>query len=585
MMKHRRTGVTTHTHRQLHDDIARLDVCPEDESEFARWCRASGHLELLARNCNQDELIIAVYGPYTYLRSLFIDRATLDGTTPDALIEWQPRHREGLVTYSWIYPDGPVSLMREYSVEDRQFLLNAESPIFRRSIDGSNDQYSSSWEPRQEYLHVLDAHWRPDRKAYSKIDKQGDWLDLICVTTPKIDEANGITLVSFQRDALDQYLAVRDMVVVQMFDFTLHRKPFSANSSGHDSERSSLQRSGHIFFRRQTGHGVIATRGVQIVSSKLTRRVAEQHIRDSDLWPESDEFVEFIIHDFRNKEIRSISSDPTSTTTYFDAKDNNLPFETSPAFFHPEVLLRYKADQDKYRMTNNHVFCRNAWDLRYHMNNANQISAYICDLRNLPVKEQRYWQSFNEKPKAGLSENAITTDFLGKWLSEDEPLPALKHILQTWHERQVPWWRLIDQSALDRITVPVSESPDEWQDAILALCRTVVDGFSVKHLKNEIKTRGDDAKGHRGSLSLLTQLMGKSENVQSKKTLPALHELQRLRSKGGKTHAVSQGGSSEAQKAKMTHDTFRAHFEDLCVRLANDLLLIEEMLANSTSEA
>ena len=573
--------MTTHTHRQLHDDIARLDTCPEDESEFARWCRASGHLELLARNCNHDELIIAVYGPYTYLRSLFIDRATLDGTTPDALIEWRPRRREGLVTYSWIYPDGPVSLMREYSVEDRQFLLNAESPIFRRSIDGSSDQYSSSWEPRQEYLHVIDAHWRPDRKAYSKIDKQGDWLDLICVTIPKIDEVNGITLVSFQRDALDQYLAIRDMAIVQMFEFTLCRKPFSVNASLHNSEYSPLQQPGRFLFRQQTGSDVVRTRGVQIIPPKLTRLAAEQRVRDDSRWPEPDEFIDFIAHDFRNKEVRSISTNPISTTTYFDTKDNNLPFETSPAFFDPEVLSRYKADQDKYRMLDNHIFCRNAWDLQYRVNDANQISAYICDLRDLPVKEQRYWQSFNEKPKAGLSENAIITDFRGQWLSEGEPLPALKRILQTWHERQVPWWRLIDQSALDRIIVPVGESRDEWQDAILVLCRTIVDGFDVKHLRKEAETRDVDIEANLRSLGLLRQIVGKSENAQPDETLPALHDLQRLRSAGGKTHAVRQGGLSLAQEVKTAHDTFRAHFEDLCVRLASDLLLIEEVLANS----
>ena len=575
--------MTTHTHRQLCSDIARLDTCPEDENEFARWCRASGHLELLAENCEQDELIIAMYGPYSYLRSLFVDRTTIDSTTLDTLLEWQPHLGERLASYSWIHPDGPVNLVREYSAEDQQFLLGAESPIFWRTIDGVNDQYSSSWEPRQEYLHAVDAHWRPDRKAYSKIDRQGDWLDLICVTVPKFDEVDGITLISFQRDTLDQYLAIRDMVVVQMFDFTLYRKPFGTNSSWDDSEYSLLQRSEQILFRQQTGTGVIGTRGVQIVPPKLTRRAAEQRIRDSISWPEPNEFVEFIILDFRHGDVRSVTSDPTSTTTYFDMEDNDLPLETSPAFFRPDVLSKFKGDQDKYQMTDKYISCRNAWDLRYHVNDADQISVYIYALCKLPINEQRYWKSFNEEPKTGLSENAITTDFLGKWLSEDEPLPALKHILQTWHERQVPWWRLIDQSALNRITVPVSESPDEWQNSILILCATIVDGFEVKYLRKEIKARGGDAQDNLGSLGLLRLLTGKSENAQPDKTLPALHELQRLRSKGGKTHAVAQGGSSLAQEVKVTHGTFRVHFEDLCTRLADDLLLIQRVLTDNES--
>lgn len=578
--------MTTHTHRQLCSDIARLDTCPEDENEFARWCRASGHLELLASNCDQDELIIAMHGPYSYLRSLFVDRATLDGTTPDALLSWQPRHDEGLMAYSVTYPSSAVNLVREYSTEDRRFLLDAESPIFRRTISGVKDDYSSSWEPRQEYLHVIDAHWRPERKAYSKIDRQGDWLDLIGVTVPKVDEVDGITLVTFQRNVLDQYLAIRDMVVVQMLDFTLYRKRFSENASWHNSELSPLQQPGRFLFQQRTGSGVVKTRGVQIVPPRLTRLAAEQQIRDSSLWPEpseQNEYVEFIVYDIRHREVCNVSSDPASTATYFDAKDNELPSEMSPAFFHPEVLSRFKGDQDKYLMVNNHIFCRNAWDLQYDVNNADQIFAYICDLRNLPIKEQQYWKSFNEEPKAGLSENAITTDFLGEWLPEDEPLPALKHVLRTWHGRQMPWWRLKDQSGLDRMTVPVSESRDEWQNSILILCATIVDGFEVKHLRKEIKARGGDMQDNLRSLGLLRQLVGKSENVQPNKTLPALRELQELRSAGGKAHAVWQGGLSQAQEVKATHGTFRAHFEDLCTRLVDDLLLIQRVLTDNES--
>ena len=64
-------------------------------------------------------------------------------------------------------------------------------------------------------------------------------------------------------------------------------------------------------------------------------------------------YVKFLAHDWRNRRITKISTDPNATTNYFVAHENSLPFETSPAFFRPEVLLKYKADQDKYaRLTN-----------------------------------------------------------------------------------------------------------------------------------------------------------------------------------------------------------------------------------------
>jgi hypothetical protein len=46
------------------------------------------------------------------------------------------------------------------------------------------------------------------------------------------------------------------------------------------------------------------------------------------------------------------------------------------------------------------VSCRSAWHLPgYDVNEAGQIHAYICDLRQLPYSEQLYWQSFNVEPK------------------------------------------------------------------------------------------------------------------------------------------------------------------------------------------
>jgi hypothetical protein len=43
------------------------------------------------------------------------------------------------------------------------------------------------------------------------------------------------------------------------------------------------------------------------------------------------------------------------------------------------------------------IDCRGGWSLRdFDTNEAGQVHAYICDLRNLPYQEQLYWKSFNE---------------------------------------------------------------------------------------------------------------------------------------------------------------------------------------------
>ncbi len=43
-----------------------------------------------------------------------------------------------------------------------------------------------------------------------------------------------------------------------------------------------------------------------------------------------------------------MSTAPGATANYFTESD--LPFETTPAFFRPDVLLKYKFDSEKYTL-------------------------------------------------------------------------------------------------------------------------------------------------------------------------------------------------------------------------------------------
>lgn len=81
------------------------------------------------------------------------------------------------------------------------------------------------------------------------------------------------------------------------------------------------------------------------------------------------------------------------------------------------MLLKYKADRDKYTVGERYVSCRATWHLRgIDVNEAGQVHAYICDLRSLPYSEQLHWLSYNEPPKTSISSRAITNDFKGSGL-------------------------------------------------------------------------------------------------------------------------------------------------------------------------
>src|SRR5208337_3989469 len=196
------------------------------------------------------------------------------------------------------------------------------------------------------------------------------------------------------------------------------------------------------------------------------------------------EYVTFIAEDWRHKRVAEISTDPVATTNYFQANENDLPFELSPAFFRPEVLSKYKTDRDKYTVDEREIHCRAAWTLRaYDVNDAGQVFAYICYLRSLPYNEQLHWKSYNEEPKAFISERAFINDFKGEFVSFQHPRAELLSILQRWQARRVEWWTLRDEDLLHRANAPISASKDEWAEAVMDLSKLVVEGFEVKPLR------------------------------------------------------------------------------------------------------
>ena len=130
------------------------------------------------------------------------------------------------------------------------------------------------------------------------------------------------------------------------------------------------------------------------------------------------QYASFVILDPRHGNITTVSAHPDDTTSYFDAGENDLPFDVSPAFFRSEVLSKYKADRSKYVVdeVNRSITCRRTWFLKgYDTNEAGQVFAYICYLRSLPYQEQLHWQSHNEEPKGSISKRAFENDIQGQW--------------------------------------------------------------------------------------------------------------------------------------------------------------------------
>ena len=551
----------SYEHKKLIERISKIDRMPEDQSEYAHWITATAHLELLRANAEEDEIIVYAGGDYTFIQSVIVSRAEIYPLDQDDLLQWNGNIFSGCAGYAWRYRDD-VWIERSAQIHGTKSLSASRAIVFARMIHELQDKNDIYFEISQEYAHVTNIHWRETDGAYCRFDRRGEWEPVVSITS---GETNPVSLVSFTRKPLEEYLAASDSILVRMFDFTLlNRKDFIAWPKGPDD----VVKNETLFYRQKIDAGKAAyTRGVQIVEPKRARDDIFAAIR-GDTVRTDDSYVEFIARDFRNKRNANISTSPNATTNYFQASHNDLPFELSPAFFHPEVLLKYKGDRDKYIIDERNIICRGGWMLRgFDVNGAGQVHAYICDLRELPYEEQLYWKSFNEAPKGGISARAFTNDFEAKWEDTSDPLSKIKSIVQQWKDKTVTWWRLPDHRLADRVNTPRTSSRDEWGTAFKELSKLIVECFHIGGIRSELDRSNIEWVKNEKSLVLLERVVGRR--------LDSLRLVQRIRSKVD-AHIGGDEAESLSTEALKKHGSYASHFDHVCRQVIDELKLIEQ---------
>ena len=561
-------------HNKLIERIENLNKVPDDPKEYENWIKADGHLALLRDNEKEEELILYGANRYTFIHSAVVSLDCLDPVDQDDLLKWSGNPYSSSASYlSGSEQDGIwIELDTNWGAKT---LGSARQLVFARHFKGMKGSEASYYEVLQEYLHLTDIHWRPERRAYCRFDESGEFDHVVSITSN--GDGGSVTLVSFKREPLEQYLAASNSVLIRMFVFSLLRPERVFDVPDWSHQPKTLNEANKLLYRFNIEPGKEShTRGVQIIHLSRPKSEIISSMRDS--WFEDDKgpYVEFIAHDYRNKCIARISTDPDVSTNYFQAGENSLPFETSPAFFSPEVLHKYKADEDKYSVEGGMISCRSAWELRtYDVNEEGQVHTYICYLRDLPYKEQLYWLSFNEKPKTGISQRAIETDFLAEFPSVAEPLDEVAHVIRAWIESGASWWKLRDRALLERVSMPRTTSRKEWAEAFSSLSMLVIEGFQVKAIRVRLAEMGIAFDKEEKSLSLIEKfLIGRCE-LGVDERLNGLREVHLIRSKVS-AHSGGSDAVTLANNALQEHETYTAHFESVCKTVAEELKLIEQ---------
>lgn len=484
-----------------------LEVAGGGGSADADWLRdASAGIYYLQRNAGTNEIIIFSNIAQMLSHSILVpvagvsppDGHKLQHSWFDVTSQWGIEHVSGGGEPDRMYLAPPVG------GDDCSALDGAEKLVFRRHFDGV-DNGAMRTELSQPMVQALGLYWLDEANAYCKLNENGDVEPVIRLfdLSKQIDQRSAM-LVTINAEQLHRYMAVTETALMTRFDFT---RCTSGSFLGwnDDHQRDEINEDDLFYHTGIQANGSYAN-GAMITRSVLSKQMLID--RANRRWNDDGKvYAIFKAHDWKNNRLAEISCAPTALASYFD-KDSDLPFQVTPAFFRPEVLQKYKADLDKYQLEHRSINSRGGWYLKsYDVNEEGQVHAYLCDLAKLPHSEQLYWQSFNEWPKGPISSRAFQTDFEGTWSTIPDPLVDLKHEIAKLDKSKPYYWQPRGETIAAAVHYPVTDSTEEWSNAILALDQLIVEGFAIQPLRERLKTFNRQFEPQWQSLKLLKEVL------------------------------------------------------------------------------
>ena len=498
---------------EIKKQIFKLNEIPKLDRDLDKWLDLKDEIIFLL-NTTEDYIPIYFSYKHFFLNSFIVSKNKLRKGYIEDLLNWN----SGIISYSYSYgysyskgkPKKGIFKAMSHGIGAKTLINSTPVFFYRFNMDYKEKSFI---ELNQKIEHLLDIYWLEDKGAYCKIDDCGDYEEIFTIEK---DKKNELTLCTIKQKDLNFYLFLTNSVLVRVFDLTKIHDSLNFDVNYKRIVDSCRDANNEIYFNRtkalEKNEKPIGAwiRGFQIIKNKEKLSKMRKRLEGK----EDRKYVPFIIHDFKNKKIVEWSSNPKELGSYF--VKNDLPFETSPAFFNPQILLKYKQDYEKYSFAYRQINCRGSWSISYDINEEGQVHAYIIDLSRLPYEEQLYWKSYNEKPKAGISSRAFKSDFLAEWDFEYDPLFSLKEILEKfpliiYKGEKINIWELPkvpNPNLIDNLCYVHTDSKKEWEDQVLNLAKIIIDGLEkqkIKKLSKELNCYDSTL----GSIQLLAKILEK----------------------------------------------------------------------------
>jgi len=518
-----------------------------------------------------------------FLSSVLLSRRLINDANIKELKKWNFNPINGSWGYGYSMNKNRTkkySLISPFGWESPEILRKAIPIItLRRNI--CKQENLSYYELNQRISQPHDLHWLDEQSAYCTIDEFGDIINVVSILMDKDNE----TEISFKTNLLNKHLLIGKYVLIRFFDVDRWTGSSPVIPHEEDYQDSREWKFENIYAKSipigKSPDKIVRAfvRGFQIIYPPTNRKHIKMVLGDA-----GKEYCDFITIDFKNKKIHEVSCNPKKLGNYF--VESKYPFETSPVFFKKEVLQKYKGNPEKYTIEARQIHCREAWSLRYDINENGQVHTFLKDLSYLPYSEQLYFKSFNEKPKGGISKRSYKTDFLGEWDLEPEPLRDLKYLLEKFpliiiDDREYELWKAPegkDKNLLKKQYYLISDSLDEWEKEISDLHKLIIEGLELKTLRS-FAINNDLKHEKLGSINLL-ELLLEYNNIADdliQKIVSPLHELNALRSKIA-SHRKGKESDQLIQSIKTKYKKYELHLEDLISRLNESFQLLAKFI-------
>lgn len=548
---------------------------PDADDDLYVWYQQREICDFLSSDEGDEYILLYASLPHVFLHAIFLPDTHAQKDSFASLIHWS-----GGPYSSWDIScsSNDVTIEKPLSNFGEKSLNYGEQIIFARSFEGVNGS-ETYYEINQKIAHSLDLHYVSERKSWCKLNAHGEIDEVIKIINISVENKEVGTVICAKNIVLGEYAGIESYKLFRMFDFTRYK---TGEFNGWGSKKNSVEmNSNNIFGSLTVVKGVGSySRGFQLSDIAIPKSKII-----SNIWGNSEEekdYCSYIAQDWKNNEIKEISCNPSCLANYFTESD--LPFEITPAFFKPEVLLKYKTDRDRYTLNSRSVYCRGAWELKtFDVNSAGQVHTYLIYLSHLPYEEQLHWKQYNERPKAPISKRAMENDIEGKWSNDYDALLSLKDKLEKLNSQGVPWWKLRDKNAPDKVHYPYTSSRDEWAEEILNLDQLIVEGLEEKWLRKKAKDLKLNPDARLRALKLIEViLVGVGfEAEHAREIMTPFHEVHNARSilKG---HTLGQESEELRKNAITEFGSYKNHYEKICANCDESLEIITNVFGDIT---